>query len=388
MSTTLAQLIQLVRSRHPAFQKQLVPDKSLADFFTTEQRRILTLALTRDKQFMAQTLPIAFDLTNASLDAPGTAGIGTQGGLPAVSDGQGGYSTVQATTGSAVTVDLDSAVTLVNDTPVLSATHNTLSATGVAWTVNVYANATVIITNGLGAGQTPRTVASNTSSQITTSDDWEIQPDVTSTFRVVQAGVALDGSFGVVTDLPSLTTSEGFLVRLNSSGQPYVDLTKPLVVSLSKGVPLPPFHAVLGGTVRYLPNSDFVGNAIPLSLESFARRDCPTRMPAAYLMGAALHLIGNRADWAQVQGIELWYVPIPPAFTTLADYLLLPDTAVQVLVARAALFAGSRLNGLPNAPQVDPNGLLAEAQLAEDSFLKTLTLTSRSRVIRMRPRGY
>jgi hypothetical protein len=111
-------------------------------------------------------------------------------------------------------------------------------------------------------------------------------------------------------------------------------------------------------------------------------------MPAAYLMGSALHLIGNRTDWDQVQGIELWYVPIPPAFTTLADYLLLPDTAVQVLVARAALFAGSRLDGLPNAPQVDPNGLLAEAQLAEDSFLKTLTLTSRSRVVRMRPRGY
>src|SRR3954471_7141263 len=111
MSLLLSDVIAGVRSRNPAFDRHLVTDKSLADFFTTEQRRLMTRALERDKQYLAQALTVAFDLSAA--DAPGTAGDGTSGGVPAQLSVSGAITVSEETTGSLVRVATDGVATLV-----------------------------------------------------------------------------------------------------------------------------------------------------------------------------------------------------------------------------------------------------------------------------------
>ena len=60
---------------------------------------------------------------------------------------------------------------------------STLSDSLAAWTVNQWANYQIRIVSGTGAGQI-RTVASNTSTQITVSAAWAIQPDATSVYSL------------------------------------------------------------------------------------------------------------------------------------------------------------------------------------------------------------
>lgn len=392
MSFQLQTYIDQVRNRHPVFEKRLLPDKVLADFATLDQREVLTLALGHDRQYLAQSMVIGFDLQNADADSPGVAGAGTPGGLPAQSDGMGGFSYVQSATGSGVEVETVGVVVLVPDTVVASATGTTLTAIGSpAWTTNQYVNDTVVITAGTGAGQPPREIASNTASQLTVSQTWLIQPDTTSVFNVIQAVDNVDQTFGAVTDIPGLGSSTGYLVRLNAQGTPYIDYTKPLVVSLAAGVPLPPYHSILGGTVRLIPQNTQLGNPPcqnPLTLNSFSDRFAYHGTYGAYLLNGSLYLMGGRLDWENVQGIELTYVPIPPAFVARTDYFLLPDTALPVLVARAVVFSAMRLNGIPDVPQLPTGDFQAMAQGATDSFVKTLSLTSTARVSRMRRGRY
>jgi hypothetical protein len=60
---------------------------------------------------------------------------------------------------------------------------STLTDTAKAWTVNAYANKSVVITGGTGAGQS-RTIASNTATVLTTSTAWTTNPDATSTYAI------------------------------------------------------------------------------------------------------------------------------------------------------------------------------------------------------------
>lgn len=66
---------------------------------------------------------------------------------------------------------------------VLSATSNTLTASGTSWTVNTYVGQSVVITGGLGAGQV-RTVVGNTATTLSVSTAWTTAPDATSTFAI------------------------------------------------------------------------------------------------------------------------------------------------------------------------------------------------------------
>lgn len=385
MSTTIEAFIAQVRSVHPAFSRYMVPDQALADFATREQRRLMSLALLRDRSYLAQSLPILFDLMNADLDAPGVAGAGTEGGVPGVLD-QGIAYVGQNTTGSAVTVS-DGTV-YVDDTAVASATSTTLTASAVSWTVNAYVSAIVRIVGGTGANTSPRTITANTSSALTVSAAWEVTPDSTSVFRIVQPVQTLDGTTGAVTDLPAVTQQTGYLVKLDANGTPYIDYTAPLVGHVSRGVPLPPFFAVLGGTVRFRDadaQSDY--GAVPFTLVAEAARYNAARWPAGFLRGSSLHLIGQRADWQPVESIDLTYVPVPPAFTSRTDLFLLPDTALPCLAATGAVFAASRIAGIDGVPQPPLSQLAADAQRAEDAFLTTISLSKRSRVGRVRPAG-
>src|SRR4051812_31716762 len=128
MALSLSDIIAATRSRHPAFEKHLVPDKSLADFFTTEQRRLQTRALERDRQYMAQSMAIALDLSNTN--APGTAGLNTAGGVPATLSAAGAIATSEETAGSLISVATDGVSTLVTDTPVVNATALSLVGLG------------------------------------------------------------------------------------------------------------------------------------------------------------------------------------------------------------------------------------------------------------------
>lgn len=385
MSFTVEDAIAQVRSVHPAFSRYMVPDKSLADFFTREQRRLMTLAIMRDRQYLAQSMSILFDLSNADADAPGTAGAGTSGGVPAESDGAGGYREAQATTGAALTVD-DGTV-FVDDTAVTAGTATTADLFGVTWVANVYAGKMARIVAGYGAGTSPRPIASNTiGGHLVVSSAWEITPNTTSVIRIVEGDTAFAESIGVVTDLPSTTQTRGYLVRLDASGVPYLDVTAPLVAHVARGVPLPAHHVVLGGTVRFgdaSAQTDFDGT--PLTLVSEAMRFRSFRY-AAFMRGQTLVLVGNRSDWTNVASIELAYVPIPPAFTARTDLFLLPDTALPVLVAKGAVFAASRIAGLEGVPQPPSDLLVQEAIAAEATYAQTISLTKRARLGRVRPR--
>lgn len=390
MSTTLASAIAQVRSVHPAFIRQMVPDQSLADFFTHEQQRLMTLGLMRDRGWLTQSLPILFDLTNADVDAPGTAGAGTTGGVPGTIESGGSLVAVQKTVGSAVTVS-DGTV-LVAAKVVAAATATTAQLTGVSWTSNAYANRLAVIVAGTGFGTSPRTIASNTSDTLTVSADWEVTPDTTSMVKVVSGLDSIDGTTGLVTDVPNLSEARGYSVKLNASGQPYVDYTAPVIGHVTDGIPLPPYQAILGGIVRYLQSSgapqstaQFDYQATQLWLVDEKNRWSPKHRPAAYVQNNTLYLIGNRAEWQYVESIELKYVPIPPAFAARTDYFLLPDTAIPCAVANGAVFAASRIYGLEGVPQIPTDLLVAQAQKAEQAFVDTLALTSRARVHRVRP---
>lgn len=379
MSLLLSDVIAATRSRHPAFEKHLVPDKSLADFFTTEQRRLLTRALERDRQYLAQSMTVALELSTA--DAPGTAGATTAGGVPAQLAASGSIATSEETAGSLVSVATDGVSTLVSDTAVVSATAVSLVGLGAVWTVNVYAGRAVVITAGKGYGQPPRTIVSNIANQLSWTDPWAVIPDATSIFKIVAATQGVDATAGVVTAVPSVSTRTGYLVRLNAQGTPVIDYTKPLTVSVERGVPLPSYHSILGGNVRF---TDSVNSVAPLKLQSYVDRLNPNGWPAAYVFNQTLFLCGGAADWQDVDGIELHYVPIPPAFTARTDYFLLPDSSYNALCARGAVFCALRLAALPEIPPLPLTALNQEAGEAESSYLAGVGLTRRARSSRMR----
>lgn len=64
-----------------------------------------------------------------------------------------------------------------------SATINTLTNSTKSWTVNQWSNYQVRITAGTGIGQV-RTIASNTSTQLTVSTNWTLTPDGTSVYEI------------------------------------------------------------------------------------------------------------------------------------------------------------------------------------------------------------
>lgn len=379
MSLLLSDVIAGVRSRNPAFDRRMVPDKSLADFFTTEQRRLVTRALERDRQYLAQALIVAMDFTTS--DAPGTAGDNTSGGVPAKLSPSGAVAVSEESAGSLVTVATDGVATLVSDTAVVSATTTSLIGLGAAWVVNAYVGKAVVITAGKGYGQPPRSIASNSANQLVWNDAWPIAPDASSTFKVVSEVLSVDATAGVVTAVPAVSTRTGFLVRLNALGVPFVDYTKPLTVSVEKGVPLPQYHSIMGGNVRF---SDTLNSVTPLRLQSYTDRFNPNGWPAAYVFNQMLFLCGSAADWQDVDGIELHYVPVPPAFVARSDYFLLPDHSYSALVARGAVFSALRLASLANAPAVPMGPLNQEASEAESAFLASVGLTRRARASRMR----
>jgi hypothetical protein len=372
MSITLGQVITATRDRHPAFHRSRVPDAVLARFASDYQNQLIGRALERDKLYLKQSVAIRLAFDDSS--DPGTAGAGTEGGLPGQEATSGAISVAEESAGSLVEVVLpaDGGSVIVAERPVTSATANTVTSNGAGRSTNEDADRLIRITAGTGFGQI-REIQSNSATQWVLTANWETIPDATSLLEVIPAALSVDESFGVVTELPALSTQTGYLVRLNAQGVPYIDYTAPLNVAVDRGVGLPSMIAPVGGTVRFTGT-----DADELTITTYGRRFDPPGDYSVYIAGQELFLCGSQCDWADVVSIELLYAPIAPDFTRLTDYFLVPDAARPALIGALAAFAASRINGVEEIA-VDVDAFDAKAIDAEEKYLKTLRLAKRGR---------
>lgn len=374
MSLTLSDVILGVRSRHPAFTRELVPDASLARFLTGTQRELTSKALQKDRGFLSQQMSISFALS--SLNAVGTVGAGTEGGLP-VDAGVSATSVIQAPMGTATELDVGTDAAILTSGVVASATSTTLVKTSAGWTTNAYANKWVAIRSGTGQGQV-RAISSNTSTTLTVSEAWTTNPDTTSTFEVVSAVAEATQTFGVVASEPWSVERRAYLVKTNASGVAYLELAEPLLARYDSGIPLPPNHHVIGGTVRFEHPDD----KAELKMVGFNERFYAHSNYCAYQLGQDLYLVGSSADWSDVESIDLRYAPIPPALTATTSTFLLPESAYGVLVDAGAYHAAIRVTGAAGVPNIPVALFLAQKQESEQAFLKEVWMRRRPGAIK------
>lgn len=332
----VGQVLNRVKDEYADATNQVVPAPSLARHLSGYQRELMRKAFLINDNFKAQQASVVFDFTDS--DDPAVVGRSTTGGLPVVVNSNGTYTILRTRTGSLIEYDFDKAARLVNERPVLAATANSVQALGTAWVVNAYANKLVRIVSGKGEGTAPRLVLSNTIDTLVATQNWELQPDATSTFEVIQAAPDASGEFGVATDSDPLDQRTGYLVREDANGIAYIDYTKPLRASFATGIPLPPHLRVIGGDVRYAPVNGQPRAASPLQLNTHGGRAQDRGLPAAFTLNGELYLAGSQRYWTQAISIDLRYVPIPPEVFLDGDFFLLDD-AESVLVTRGVLFA-------------------------------------------------
>lgn len=352
---TLGDVIEGVRVLDPRFTEEAVPDRVFGMRFTAIQRALTLLGTQRKRDLFIQTMTIGFDFSSGN--APGTAGAGTSGGLPVALDGQT-LEVVESYAGNLVGFDLTDATVEVAGFVAGAATTTTVKKTGATWTVNAYANKVADVTDGPGSGaDAARYIVSNTADTLTILGTWKATPVVGQTvIRVVDAPTEVTEGLGVATALPALSKTTGYLVRLDASGNPYLDLTKPIVARFETGIGLPPFTHLIGGTVFLTGTNVLIGSTgtpsgtAPLQQE-FRLTTYEDRFvakhPAGYILNGQLYLIGTSLNWIGADSIAIRYVPIPPAFgttaTPLSEYFLLPDTAYDALTQWAYADGVARL---------------------------------------------
>lgn len=383
----LQDVITAARDRHSAFHKTRVPNAVAARYLSDYQNELIALAVERDKQFLAQKAAVVLDFTGST--TPGSVGAGVGDGLPGQVATDGTFSAVEETAGSlieALVSQAEGAAILVTERAASSATSVDLTCNTVARTTDQDIGRILVITGGKGKDQR-REILTNTATKWTISTgadgrQWDETPDATSVFQVVSPLFTSSEGLGVVTDLPAVTTKTGYLVKISSTGVPFIDWTKPLVADIEDGLPLPSALAVIGGTVRF---SD--GDTSDLTITTQGRRYQPACTPAVYTVGETLFLCGHKADWDDVVSLEIDYVPIAPVFTQLTDFFLLPDKARPALVAKLASFMAVRVAGMPDV-EIDPAPHMAEGEKMEQRFLAMIRLTRRARRIVIRQGDY
>lgn len=380
MAITLQQVIENARNRHPAFHKSRVPDRVLATHLSEVQRMLLTEGAELDASRVAVSAAIGF-ATSAG-NVPGQVGAGSSGGLPAEPNSSGTLAAVGADTGSAVVLDIDDAPVLVADTVVASADGVSVTLAGVAWTVNQFANQIAFVSAGTGYFQ-KRTILSNTATKLvistgTDGEGWVNIPDTTSLVRIVAVDLVIDNSVAVVTELPPRAPKEGYLVKLNAQGQPYLDIANPVALLIDNGIPLPAYERILGGTVRLKTTSGLDPLTCPLTIRTYRDRYAWGPTYTVWTENGQLFLSGSLADWANVISFDIRLVPIPADFEARTDLFLLPDLARPVLVAEAALLCAQRCVVLPDAGRVDVPTFVADRDRAFTNFQKAIGASRRA----------
>lgn len=383
MTLVLSDVVTAARDRSPWFHPVRVTDAVIARFLSEAQNELIGAAVRRDPQYLAQTANIVVALSGS--DAPGTVGAGTTGGTPGSSDSGGLFTPAQGTIGSLVEAKVtaaEGASLFVADRVVSSAATTSITSTGANRTTNQDAQRMVVITSGTGYGQR-RLVLSNTADTwvISTGSDgqqWTTTPDSSSTFDVVSPVYGSDDAIGVVTGLPAVTTSVGYLVKVSAQGVPFIDFTQPLVATVDAGASLPAMQFPLDGTVWYVD-----GSCGPLRLVPVTQRFGAFPQHTAYAVDQQLYLVGESADWQDVASISLRYTPIAPAFTALTDTFLLPDHARPALIAMSAAFMAERVSAWPDVSiTIAPlNQRAAESRVA---YLANVSAAKRGRNLRVR----
>lgn len=373
MAITLGSVIDEVRMSDPAFGRETVPDRVLGQALGRIQRRLSLAAHEVNSTYLATVLPIVFDLDSGNI--PGTAGAGTTGGLPATTDAAGNITVLERTLGNVVEFNPDDAPVILNDFVPTSVTASTMTLTGAGRAVNGDAGYYIHVVSGPGSGEESlRIIASNTATVWTITGSWDSLPSTASVVRIVNATAAVGQTMGSVTGLPGIHGETGYLVRQNSAGVAYIDLTKPLVARVTSGIPLPPFQRLLGGTVYMVrtnapllpadtPEQRNPGQ-VPFRLIDFQGRHSVPVFPSGYTLGGELYLVGDNSDWRAISSIDLRYIPIPLLFptdqTAMSSLFLLHDTAFDVLVAEANLRAARFATG-KGLQTVDVQSYVTEA---------------------------
>ena len=386
MAFLLGDAIKAVRFRHPAYaDPSLVPTVTLVAEASRLQRRFMEAGAQAYSGFMAHQVPIYLALDTNNL--PATVAAGTTGGLPVRSADQ----PLTVTAGFAPHYDLDSAEVIVSDfvatTVAIGASTTVITLTGAGRTVNADVAYYVQIVGGPGLEPDAiRSINSNTATTWTV-DNFRVDPAATSVFRIIAITAQdLDTDATVVTQLPSTRQEAAYLMKLDANGQPYVDLTTPLVATLREGVPLPPHYMLLQLEVpRVAPGSfppDPTVNPVlrqdPIqTIPIFHGMRRQTLGPAAFVEGERLYLGGDNRTWGSAANLILTFVPIPPDFdttsrTVLSTPFLLPDTASEALIAGLVLAAARQAFARGKVDQTALNEAQADAMSERALWLTSL----------------
>jgi hypothetical protein len=148
-------------------------------------------------------------------------------------------------------------------------------------------------------------------------------------------------------------------------------LTIPLpLTSFAGGYTLPAYQYLHGGEML---GANGIA-AASFTLVPWAARNDGGRMPAGYVHGGVLYLLGADTDWTSYANLRLTYTPMAPEFTALADVLLLPDTAADTCGAFLALTMANRGVVEKGAPKPDVDLFLRLYTGAEEDFLTDVFL--------------
>lgn len=146
---------------------------------------------------------------------------------------------------------------------------------------------------------------------------------------------------------------------------------------------VPAFHHIRGGTVRFTDDSlDNRG----LSLVTWERRYNAPFGFRAYLRGGSLYFTGQDGDWEDVDGVDIYYTPIPPALpetaTALAAEMTLTDQARGVCQWMLAELMATRAAAHPETPAAsrpDVGYFAARAAQARTDFRLAVAQQRRNR---------
>lgn len=384
MSFTLGDVIQGVRLQHPAFGSDTVPNRVLGHALGLGQQKLAQLGYQRRPTFLSQTFAITFAFSQGN--TTGIAGAGTSGGLPSLPDSGGTLGLAEQNVGIAPVYDLSDPTVLASRQVITLVVYDsgtdttTLTFQGSpAWTVDAFVNDLLWIVDGPGNGSPSiRSITANTADTVTIDGMYDQSPVANESVGVIIAVPPQSSTLlGVATALPGTKAVSGYLVKLDAQGNPFLDLTNPVVATTDVGIPLPPMVKLLGATLIW---SGVTAPTTPESLVPFRtkcnivpyanRFQCP--FPSVYLLGNDLYLVGWTADWSGVQSLELRYAPIPPLFgdgpTAVDEYFLLPDYARFPLEAWGAYRAAQYAIGKGQA--VDLKSFDLQYRETEATFVK------------------
>lgn len=376
MTLTAGQIIDAARYSHPSFDAGLVPNSVAARFVSEAQRHLYTAIHEKNPQALVRRWVIAL------LPGQNIAQVGAGTGYGGPAQRRPGLVGTGTDVGSLATLS-EASVPLTPSRAVSVASDATLTDAGAAWGVDAWLGQLVQVTAGQGAGQV-RQIASNTADTLTLTQAWTTVPDATSVFQVMTNVEAVTGTVGVQLGKHQPVRSvSSWLVMLDPSGQPYLDLAQPVQVPMTEAIPLPPHYYVDHGLVRFRkadsPQVDPDRQTI-LTLAPLEQQTAPPRSYSATVVNGQLQLLRPFDQWHHAVALEVPYLPLCPGVSGASDVLLLGDAAEEALVARVAMRMGERAVAMGRMQAAQYSALLGLAQTNAGAYLAMMTHGGRARV--------